>query len=68
MNNVIQLPYRKLCEPYSDYELRRDRWREQKGWITCPIEPPTPDMRKRLAEQQAESVLPPLFAAARRRA
>ena len=68
MSNVIQLPYLKTGEIRQDFDLRRELWRQQRGWITRPVPfPATMAERKQIAERQ-RSTMPPLFAVAMRRA
>ena len=68
MSNVIQLPYQKTAEIPQDFYDRRELWRQQRGWITRPVPfPATMAERRQIAERQ-RSTMPPLFAAAMRRA
>ncbi len=67
MSNIVQLPYMRSAESDQDFRARFDRWREQKGWINDPVEPPPMEDRPAIAARFADCVLPPLFAAAMRR-
>ena len=68
MSNVIQLPYLKTGEIRQDFDLRRELWRQQRGWITRPVPLPTTMAERRQIAERQRSTMPPLFAAAMRRA